>query len=115
MATDTASGDTPTLTARERWDGDVVAQTQFVYRWGTHAFAGEIQAFADGEGYVNLTAPSDPPPSARQIVAAGLAGEELAANVAAVLADAWGIDTDDLAPAPPAAVERAHEDSEVSA
>lgn len=105
MATETASGTAPTLTDRGRWDGDVTAQRQFVYRWGTHTFTGEVQAFRDTEGHVTISAPVDPPPTADAIVAGGLAGNVLAKNVAAVLAEEWGIDTDGLDAAPPATVE----------
>jgi hypothetical protein len=115
MATDTASGTTPTLTDRGRWDGDVTAHKRFVYRWGTHAIVGELQSFDDGEGHVTLSAPSDPPPAAEAIVAGGLEGDVLARNVAAVLADGWEIDTDELDAAPPATVEPLDADSEVSA
>lgn len=105
MATDTASGTAPALTDRGRWDGDVTAQVQFVYRWGTYAFRGELQAFADGEGYVRLRGPIDPPRLVEEIVAGGLAGSALARNVAAVLADRWAVAVDELDDAPPATVE----------
>lgn len=115
MATDTASGTTPTLTDRGRWDGDVTAHKRFVYRWGTHTFVGELQTFDDGEGHVTISAPSDPPPTAEGIVAGGVAGDELARNVAAVLAREWAIDTDRLDAAPAAIVEPVDPDSEVPA
>jgi len=107
MATDTATDDTPVLTDRERWDGDVVGQTRFVFRWGTYEFLGEGQLFADGEGHLTVTAPAAPPPDAEAIVAGGLAGDAAAPSVAALLADAWDIDVDDLTSDgfPPADVE----------
>lgn len=115
MATDTASGTVPTLIDGERWGGDVTTQKRFVYRWGTHTIAGELQAFADGTGHVTLSAPSDPPPAAEAIVAGGVAGDTLARNVAAVLAQEWEIDADTLDAAPPATVEPVDADGEVSA
>jgi hypothetical protein len=115
MATDTASGPPPTLTDRERWAGDVTAQRRFTYRWGTYTFVGEFQLFADGEAHATISAPSDPPPAAEAIVAGGLAGDELARNVAAVLAEGWQIDTDGLDAAPAATTEPLDADSEVSA
>ena len=113
MATETASGTAPTLTDRGRWDGDVTAQVQFWYRWGTYAFRGELQTFDDGEGHVTISAPSEPPRAAKAIVAGGLAGDVLARNVAAVLAEGWQIDTDALDPAPAASTEPLDADSEV--
>lgn len=115
MATDTASGTAPTLTDRGRWDGDVTAQKRFVYRWGTHTIAGELQTFADGEGHVTISAPSDPPPAAEEIVAGGLAGDVLAQKVAALLAQEWGVDTDALDGAPAASTQPLPADSGVSA
>jgi hypothetical protein len=93
----------------------VTAQKRFVYRWGTHTIAGELQTFDDGEGHVTISAPSDPPRAAEAIVAGGLAGDVLARNVAALLAREWGIDTDALDAAPPATVEPLDADSEVPA
>lgn len=115
MATDTASGPPPTLTDRGRWGGDVTAQKRFVYRWGTYTLVGELQVFDDGEGHVTISASSDPPPAAEGIVAGGLAGDVLARNIAAVLAEGWQIDTDALDPAPPASTEPLDADSEVPA
>jgi len=107
MATDTATGDAPVLTDRDRWDGNVVGQTRFVYSWGTHEYLAELQLFADGEGHLTVTAPTAPPPGAEAIVAGGLAGDAAAERVAALLADAWDIDVDDLTSDgfPPADVE----------
>jgi hypothetical protein len=104
MATDTASDDTPVLTDRERWDGEVIAQTRFRYRWGTHEYPAELQVFDDDEGHLTVLAPSDPPPDAEAIVAGGLAAGAAAESVAAILAEEWGIDveavaTDGVAPA----------------
>ena len=115
MATDTASGMPPALTDRGRWGGDVTAQKRFVYRWGTYTFVGELQVFDDGEGHVTISAPSDPPPTAEGIVAGGLAGDQLAQNVAALLAREWGIDTDALDAAPAASTEPLDGDNEVPA
>lgn len=81
------------LTDRRRWGGDVVAATTLEHTWGTHTFGVRFQMFADGEGHVQVAAPSDPPPSAREIVADGLAGDGMDRAVASVLADEWEIDT----------------------
>jgi hypothetical protein len=98
MATHTAIGPTPELTDRERWDGEVVAQKRFVYRYGTHEYLAELQVFDDGEGHLTVSAPSDPPPAAEAIVAGGLGGGAAAADVGAILAEEWALDIDELAP-----------------
>ena len=96
MATQTASGDEPVLTDRGRWDGEVVAQGRFWFKWGTYQLKAEYQKSRDGEGHLTVAAPSDPPPDATEIVAGGLAGGPAARRAAAVLADGWGIDVDEL-------------------
>jgi len=71
MATQTASGDEPVLTDRGRWEGEVVAQGRFWYKWGTYQLKAEYQKFRDGEGHLTVAAPSDPPADAAAIVAGG--------------------------------------------
>lgn len=98
MATDTATDDTPVLIDRERWDGDVVGQTRFVYRWGAHAYPCEMQLFADGDGYITINAPRTPPPSAENIVRGGLEADPPLPSTAAILAKEWGIDVEEVSP-----------------
>ena len=78
------------LVERERWDGEVVATDTGTVTWGTHTFAWRFQAFADGEGHVQVIAPSDPPPAAAKIVADLRASDDRTEQtIGAVLADRW--------------------------
>ena len=87
--------DPPQLTDAERWSGEVVETRTVAYQWGTHTFPARVQVFADSSGNAQVAAPSSPPPAAREIVADGLASDTKADRaVAAVLADAWGVDHD---------------------
>jgi len=89
--------DPPQLIEGDRWSGDVVETGTVVYEWGTYRFPARVQKFADGSGNVQVAAPSSPPPAAREIVADGLASDSKADRaVAAVLADNWEIDIDEV-------------------
>jgi hypothetical protein len=81
------------LTERDRWRGDVVGATTETVTWGTHEFTVYFRQFDDGEGHIQVRAPSDPPPCADEIVADLRAGDALEQHVAAVLARAWELDT----------------------
>jgi len=90
--------DPPQLIEGDRWSGDVVETGTVVYEWGTYRFPARVQKFADGSGNVQVAAPSSPPPAAREIVADGLASDAKAdRSIAAVLADGWGFDIEELA------------------
>ena len=92
-AVTTANDPPPQLVDRDRWSGDVVETGQVVYQWGTYRFHARVQKFADGSGNVQVAAPDDPPLSAVEIVADGLASDtKVERAIAAVLADAWGVD-----------------------
>ena len=81
------------LTERDRWRGDVVGATTETVTWGTHEFVVYFRQFDDGEGHIQVRAPSDPPPCAAEIVADLRRGDALERHVAAVLARAWELDT----------------------
>ena len=92
-----AANPPPQLTDAGRWSGEVVETGRVAYRWGTHTFPSRVQVFADGTGNVQVSAPSSPPPSAREIVVDGLASADKADRaVAAVLAEKWEIDTKEV-------------------
>jgi len=101
MATESASvsaDDLPQLLDDgDRWSEPVVGTGVHIYRWGTHEFRARIQAFESGRGNVQVAAPRSPPPSAVEIVVDGLSGSAADAAVAAVLADEWGIDIQEVA------------------
>ena len=87
--------DPPQLIEGGRWSGEVVETGTVVYEWGTYRFPARVQKFADGSGNVQVAAPDDPPLSAVEIVADGLASDTKADRaVAAVLADNWEIDNE---------------------
>ena len=94
MSTQTDSPpDPPQLTDTGRWSGEVVETGTVTFEWGTHTFPARVQVFADGSGNVQVAAPDDPPLSAVEIVADGLASDtKVERAIAAVLADAWGVD-----------------------
>ena len=94
MTAKSASGDAPELIDRGRWDGDVVGSTSYTFEWGTHAFDARIRAFDDGEGYVEVVAPGEPPLCAREIVTDALDGGAADAAIGALLAREWGIETE---------------------
>jgi len=90
--------DPPQLIEGDRWSGEVVETGTVVYEWGTYRFPARVQKFTNGSGNVQVAAPSSPPPAAREIVADGLASDTKADRaIAAVLADGWGFDIEELA------------------
>ena len=96
MAAKSASGDAPELIDRGRGDGEVVGSTSYTFEWGTHVFDARIRAFDDGEGYVEVEAPSEPPLCAREIVTDALDGGPADAAIGALLAREWGIDIEEV-------------------
>jgi len=80
------------LTARGKWDGDVVGANSTEWCWGTHTFDVHLTLFADDEGHIEVQAPREPPLCAREIVADALDGDTLDVAVGEVLAEAWGLD-----------------------
>ena len=92
-AVTTANDPPPQLVDRDRWSGDVVETGTVVYEWGTYRFPARVQKFDDGTGNVQVAAPRSPPLSAVEIVSDGLASDtKVERAIAAVLADAWGVD-----------------------
>ena len=96
MAAKSASDDGPQLIDRGRWEGEVVGSTSYTFEWGTYAFDARIRAFADGEGYVEVVAPGEPPLCAREIVTDALDGGPADAAIGALLAREWGIDIEEV-------------------
>ena len=85
------------LTDGDRWDGHVVAEKTGTITWGTHRFEVSVQQFDDGEGHITVRGvPTDPPPCAREIVADWLDAGPLYREVAAILADGWAIDIEEV-------------------
>ena len=86
----------PQTTDRGPWDGALSGVTSYTYCWGTHEFTAEVRLFDDGEGHVRVRAPSDPPPSAEEIVRDGIDSGGVDAAVATTLAQGWGVDPEEV-------------------
>jgi len=80
----------------ERYDSDVIGATTYETTWRGYKIVADVQYFGGDRWHLQTRAPSEPPAYAHDLLRDLRDGDEIDPWIAAVLADGWDINLDEL-------------------